>query len=74
MAQASDWPTYRDRLFIRRFLVGLELDMGSLRSVGPKAFAICASGIAVPFALSVPITVAIKSLDMSTVGFGYLYL
>jgi hypothetical protein len=48
--------------------------MGSLRSVGPKAFAICASGIAVPFALSVPITVAIKSLDMSTVGFGYLYL
>ncbi|GAQ80927.1 cation/H+ antiporter family [Klebsormidium nitens] len=56
------------------FLVGLELDIGSLKAVGPKAFAICASGIAVPFALSVPITVAIKQLDMSTVGFGYLYL
>ena len=64
----------KNPLFGCRFLVGLELDIGSLKAVGPKAFAICASGIAVPFALSVPITVAIKQLDMSTVGFGYLYL
>lgn len=57
-----------------RFLIGLELDVNALKTVGPKALVISASGIILPFALAVPITVTIKALDLSTVGFGYLYL
>lgn len=57
-----------------RFLIGLELDVNALKTVGPKALVISASGIILPFALAVPVTVCIKGLGLSHVGFGYLYL
>eukprot|EP00243_Klebsormidium_subtile_P000659 TRINITY_DN1111_c1_g1_i2.p1 TRINITY_DN1111_c1_g1~~TRINITY_DN1111_c1_g1_i2.p1 ORF type:complete len:890 (+),score=223.12 TRINITY_DN1111_c1_g1_i2:679-3348(+) len=56
------------------FLIGLELDVNALKTVGPKALVISASGIILPFALAVPVTVCIKGLGLSHVGFGYLYL
>ncbi|XP_028758243.1 cation/H(+) antiporter 20-like, partial [Neltuma alba] len=54
------------------FLVGLELDLTSIRRSGRRAFAIAASGISVPFILGIGVAMLLrKTVDgVDKVGFG----
>ncbi|XP_054805132.1 cation/H(+) antiporter 20-like [Prosopis cineraria] len=54
------------------FLVGLELDLASIRRSGRRAFAIAASGISVPFILGIGVAMLLrKTVDgADKVGFG----
>ncbi|GAA0157686.1 transporter [Lithospermum erythrorhizon] len=53
------------------FLVGLELDLNSIRSSGKKAFGIAAAGISLPFILGVGLTFLLRKVIKEASSVGY---
>ncbi|KAF3794104.1 Cation/H(+) antiporter 20 [Nymphaea thermarum] len=52
------------------FLVGLELDLASIRRSGRKALAIAAAGISLPFALGIGVAYVLREAIYPSVAFG----